>query len=138
MKNVLLIISLFLAAKSFAQTHQEMPLYKNGVPNSIAAPNRENLTFRDNVLRFAKVSVPSLTMFKPVQPNGRAVIICPGGSYSILAFDKEGTRVAEEMNKWGVTAFVLKYRLPDDTTMVDRSVAEAARCPPAEKPIIPI
>lgn len=123
MKNVLLIISLFLAAKSFAQTHQEMPLYKNGVPNSIAAPNRENLTFRDNVLRFAKVSVPSLTMFKPVQPNGRAVIICPGGSYSILAFDKEGTRVAEEMNKWGVTAFVLKYRLPDDTTMVDRSVA---------------
>jgi acetyl esterase/lipase len=51
------------------------------------------------------------------------VIICPGGGYSILAFDKEGTRVAEEMNRWGVTAFVLKYRLPDDTTNIDRSLA---------------
>jgi len=51
------------------------------------------------------------------------VIICPGGAYTILAFDKEGTRVAEEMNKWGVTAFVLKYRLPDDTTNIDKSMA---------------
>jgi acetyl esterase/lipase len=51
------------------------------------------------------------------------VIICPGGSYAILAFDKEGTRVAEEFNKWGVTAFVLKYRLPDDSINIDRSLA---------------
>jgi acetyl esterase/lipase len=47
----------------------------------------------------------------------------PGGSYLILAFDKEGTRVAEEFNKWGVTAFVLKYRLPDDSINIDRSLA---------------
>ncbi|MFZ9586984.1 MAG: beta-ketoacyl synthase N-terminal-like domain-containing protein, partial [Crocinitomicaceae bacterium] len=39
------------------------------------------------------------------------------------AFDKEGTNVAEEFNKWGVTAFVLKYRLPDDSTMIDKSIA---------------
>jgi len=69
------------------------------------------------------VSVPTLTIFKAAKPNGKSIIICPGGGYSVLAFDKEGTRVAEEMNRWGVTAFVLKYRLPDDTTMVDRSVA---------------
>jgi acetyl esterase/lipase len=51
------------------------------------------------------------------------VIICPGGGYSILAFDKEGTRVAEEMVRWGVTAFVLKYRLPDDSSNIDKSLA---------------
>jgi acetyl esterase/lipase len=118
-----LISTLLLGVNSFAQNNQEMPLYKNKVPNSIAAPNKESLTFKDNVLRIAKVSVPSLTMFRPAQPNGKAVIICPGGAYAILAFDKEGTRVAEELNKWGVTAFVLKYRLPDDTTMSVRSLA---------------
>ena len=109
-----------------AFSHQqpiEMPLYKNGVPNSTGAANKENSATRDNVTSIAKVSVPTLTFYKAAKPNGRSVIICPGGAYSILAFDKEGTRVAEEMNRWGVTAFVLKYRLPDDTTMIDRSIA---------------
>jgi len=98
-------------------------LYKNAVPNSTGAPDKENSTFRDNVTRIAKVSNPTLTVFKAAKPNGKAVIICPGGGYSILAFDKEGTRVAEEMNRWGITAFVLKYRLPDDTTNIDKSLA---------------
>jgi len=79
-----------------------MPLYKGKVHNSIAAPNKENLTFRDNILRIAKVSVPSLTMFKPGQPNGKAAIICPAGAYAILAFDKEGTKIAEEFTKWAL------------------------------------
>jgi len=102
---------------------QMIPLYKDGVPNSKPVPDKENSTFRDNVTRIAKVSNPSLTIFKPAKPNGKAVIICPGGGYSILAFDKEGTKVAEEMNRWGITAFVLKYRLPDDTSQVDKSLA---------------
>jgi len=102
---------------------QEIPLYKNGVPNTTGAPDKENATFRDNVTRIAKVSKPTLTVFKPAKPNGKAVIICPGGGYSILAFDKEGTRVAEEMNRWGITCFVLKYRLPDDTSNIDKSLA---------------
>lgn len=99
-----------------------IPLYKI-VPNNKAVPDKENFTVRDNVTRIAKVSNPTLTVFKPEKPNGKSVIICPGGGYLILAFDKEGTRVAEEFNKWGVTAFVLKYRLPDDSNNVDRSLA---------------
>ena len=98
-------------------------LYKDAVPNNKLVADKENSTTRDNVTRIAKVSNPSLTMFKPAKPNGKAVIICPGGGYSILAFDKEGTRVAEEFNKWGVTAFVLKYRLPDDSINIDKSLA---------------
>jgi len=123
MKFLLLLIPVLLISTLHAQTGKEMALYKNAVPNSKAAPNKENSTFKDNVTRIAKVSVPTITMFKPAQPNGRSVIICPGGAYAILAFDKEGTRVAEEFNKWGITAFVLKYRLPDDTTNIDRSLA---------------
>jgi pectinesterase len=105
------------------KTAQVIPLYSNEIPNSKPAPDKENWVTRDNVTRVAKVSHPTLTIFKPAKANGRSVIICPGGGYSILAFDKEGTKVAEEMNRWGITAFVLKYRLPDDTTNIDRSLA---------------
>ncbi len=115
--------TVFFTINATAQSVTEMPLYKNGVPNSLSAPNKETSTFKDNVTRITKVSVPALTMYKPANPNGMSVIICPGGGYGILAFDKEGTKVAEEMNKWGVTAFVLKYRLPDDTTNIDKSLA---------------
>jgi acetyl esterase/lipase len=121
MKLVLLISSFMVATVVHAQ--QEMPLYSGAVPNSKPARNKETAVSKDNVLRISKVSVPTLTVYKPANPNGMSVIICPGGGYGILAFDKEGTRVAEELNKWGITAFVLKYRLPDDTTNIDRSVA---------------
>jgi acetyl esterase/lipase len=45
--------------------------------------------------------------------SGTAVVICPGGGYSILAIDKEGHRIARWLNEQGVTAFVLKSRLKD-------------------------
>ena len=47
------------------------------------------------VIRLGNVSVPTLSVFKPKQPNGAAVMICPGGGYSILAWDLEGAEVAE-------------------------------------------
>ena len=53
-----------------------------------------------------------LSVFKPTNPNGTAVVICPGGGYNILAWDLEGTEVAEWLNGIGVTAIVLKYRVP--------------------------
>lgn len=102
---------------------QVIPLYKNGVPNSTGAPDKESSASRDNVNRIAKVSNPTLTIFNPAKPNGKAVVICPGGGYLYLTIDKEGKKVAEEMNRWGITAFVLKYRLPDDTTNIDKSLA---------------
>ena len=124
MKKTLYFIPLLFCFYGNAQTVTDMALYKYKVPNSISATNKENLTVsNDLVTRIAKVSIPGITMYKPTQQNGMSVIICPGGGYTILAWDKEGVKVAEEFNKWGITAFVLKYRLPDDTTMVDRSLA---------------
>lgn len=123
MKKLLFMSAVFFAAAVSAQSTMEMPLYNGAVPNSKPAPKKENSTVRDNVMRIEKVSFPTITVYKPATPNGQAVIICPGGGYSILAYDKEGTKVAEELNKWGVTAFVLKYRLPDDTFNIDKSLA---------------
>ncbi len=101
----------------------EISLYNGAVPNNKNVVNKENSTFKDNVTRIAKVSIPTLTIFKAQKPNGKAVIICPGGGYTILAFDKEGTRVAQEMNRWGITCFVLKYRMPSDSSNIDKSLA---------------
>ncbi|MEZ6122781.1 MAG: alpha/beta hydrolase [Planctomycetaceae bacterium] len=64
--------------------------------------------------RIAFVDRATLTAFpaNADRANGCAVIICPGGGYNILAWPKEGTEVAEWFNSIGVTAFVLKYRVP--------------------------
>jgi acetyl esterase/lipase len=69
---------------------------------------------KGDVKRLTNVSQPALTVFQPAEGkrNGTGVVICPGGGYSILAWDLEGTEVAEWLNTLGVTAFVLKYRVP--------------------------
>jgi hypothetical protein len=66
-------------------------LYKT-VPNNKPVTDKENAVTRDNVTRISKISNPTLTVFRAQRPNGKAVIICPGGGYSILAFDKEGNK----------------------------------------------
>lgn len=60
------------------------------------------------------IAKPELIVFRPAQPNGSAVLVMPGGSYSFLAFDNEGVSQARWLNARGVTAFVLLYRLPKD------------------------
>jgi acetyl esterase/lipase len=68
------------------------------------------------------ITKPTLTVFKPAakKRNGTAVIICPGGGYSVLAAGHEGADVAKVFNKAGVTAFVLRYRLPKEECMIQK------------------
>jgi acetyl esterase/lipase len=65
-----------------------------------------------DVKRLGNVSKPQIAVYAPEKPNGTAVVIAPGGGYSILAIEHEGTDVAIWLNKLGVTAIVLKYRVP--------------------------
>ena len=67
-----------------------------------------------DIVRLGDVSTPSLTIYQPPagQRNGTCVLICPGGGYYILAMKHEGTQVAEWLNSLGITAAVLKYRVP--------------------------
>lgn len=66
------------------------------------------------IIRLGNVSTPTVQVFKPSREldTGAAVVICPGGGYSILAYDLEGTEVAQWLNTIGVTGIVLKYRVP--------------------------
>ena len=66
------------------------------------------------VIRLGNVSKPTITVYRaPKDKNtGAAVIVCPGGGYSILAYDLEGTEVCEWLNSIGVTGVLLKYRVP--------------------------
>ena len=65
------------------------------------------------IIKLANVSTPQIAVYRPVdEGNGAAVLICPGGGHHILAWDLEGTEVAEWLNTLGVTAIVVKYRVP--------------------------
>jgi acetyl esterase/lipase len=66
------------------------------------------------LIRLGNVTKPQLHVFLPPKEkaNGTAVVVCPGGGFSILAWDLEGTEVAEWLNSIGVAAAVLKYRVP--------------------------
>lgn len=66
------------------------------------------------VTRITNVSQPTLTVTQPEKGKrtGTGVVICPGGGFNILAWDKEGLEVGQWLNSIGVTAFVLKYRTP--------------------------
>lgn len=120
-------ISSLLAAIGLAQlltmplhAQTEIALYPGRIPNAIEAENQE--TNDKNVVK--NVSKPTLTAFLPPAGtgNGTAVIVCPGGGYGVLVIDREGYRVAKELNKAGIAAFVLKYRLPSDRIMQDKAL----------------
>jgi acetyl esterase/lipase len=114
----------FLMMSSLVYSQNVIPLYNGRIPNAIDVPNEETSEIRDKGIQIvSKVSQPTLTVYLPPIEitTGMAVIICPGGGYGVLAFSHEGTDVAEEFNKKGIAAFVLKYRLPSDETMIDKT-----------------
>lgn len=118
---------LFLFSFMTVTAQQELPLYGNQpIPNSKPSSIAETVDSSGSPVRLSlgKVSHPTLTVYLPPAgtANGTAVIICPGGGYTHLAFTHEGTDVAKMLNGMGITAFLLKYRLPSDETMVDKKI----------------
>ena len=62
--------------------------------------------------RIRQVAKPTIMVMQPSKPNGKAVVVFPGGGYRHLAARKEGSLVGEWLNQQGITAFVVKYRVP--------------------------
>ena len=122
--NNLLIIYLFLVSFLNQAQSVEINLWDSEISGAIENPNyKEVKIYKDSILQStSKVSVPTLTIFKPKIPNGTSVVIFPGGGYHHLAMNKEGYKVAQFLNNLGITAFVLKYRLPDDAIMGDKQI----------------
>lgn len=125
--KLIIILSLFTMVTVSLKAQEVIPLYDGAIPGAknSATYIEETVKGTDGISRVSKVVTPTLTVFSPAadKANGTAVIICPGGGYGILAIDHEGYNVAKRFSEIGVTAFVLKYRLPSDEIMVDKTYA---------------
>lgn len=87
-----------------------------GAPNSLPRTKITDRTATSGFLdRYAtEIGEPLMTVFRPKRPNGAALLIAPGGGYVRVVIDKEGFEVARRVAEAGITAFVLRYRLPGE------------------------
>jgi len=120
----LMVLSFMYLISTIPSSAQLNIFLHDQIPNSKPSINKEKSTTTNGILRISNVSVPSMTMYSPpgLDRKKSAVIICPGGGYGILAASHEGSDVAKVFNEWGIVAFVLKYRLPDDSIMTDKAI----------------
>jgi acetyl esterase/lipase len=116
---------LFLAAAAFTLSAQVIAIWPKGAPAGHpdappdTKPEADTTTAKDNLIagkpliRLGHVTNPTLTIYPPKGNNsGAAVVVFPGGGYSILAMDLEGTEVCDWLTSSGITCAVLKYRVP--------------------------
>lgn len=90
--------------------HKQIEIWPGAAPSAIPAPGPESLTGKEAV---NNVTRPTITVYSPKGKNtGAAVIVFPGGGYKLLAIDLEGTEICEWLTSIGVTAILLKYRVP--------------------------
>jgi len=106
-----------ISMMTFAQT--TMDHYQGEIPNSKPTTNEETTEQQDGITIVSKITKPALTIFlpSPEKVTGTAVIIFPGGGYSVNAISHEGMDVAKKFIEMGVAAIVVKYRIPNDATM---------------------
>lgn len=119
MKTLAIISAILLTASLNTAAQEQIDLYQGNIPNSKKSGIKETSG------GFIKgVTIPKLEIYLPEKDkaNGCAIIVVPGGGYSGLTYQGEGVRTAKELAKNGITAFVLKYRLPDDSTMIDKTI----------------
>lgn len=122
-KLIFLLMNLSIVVAAIGQ--KEIPLYKNKIPNAKKVSNEEKSdTINDGILIISKITQPTISIFLPPteKRNGAAVIIFPGGGYQIVAASHEGHDVAKRFTEIGVTAFVVKYRIPDDKAMINKEI----------------
>lgn len=108
-------------AEDFPPQVQSFPLYGDEpIPNARPGPNEES----DAGGFVRNVSRPQILVYLPakVRANGAGILIFPGGSYAGLTFQYEGVQQAQFFVDHGIAAFVVKYRIPSDRTMVDKSL----------------
>ncbi|MBN2805147.1 MAG: alpha/beta hydrolase [Prolixibacteraceae bacterium] len=123
-KQFIFIVILFVSITAFSQ-EKTINLWSGPVPGSIENPDWIETTDSNNGWTKTRlITNPRLDFYpaKPDENNGTAVVICPGGGYWGIAIDHEGKQTAEWLNSMGISAFVLKYRLPDDAIMIDQSI----------------
>ncbi len=121
MRTLRICLVLLFTVSLTARSQEIIDLYSGVIPNSKKSDVKE-IDSPNGIV--AGVTKPTLQLYLPGKDKstGVAVVICPGGGYKVIVYDAEGVRTAKEFAKNGVAAFVLKYRLPDDSTMVDKKI----------------
>jgi len=91
-------------------------LWPEGCMPGQGAPEPEGtmISENDGKPRIINVSDPTLAVYPADEADAPALVVCPGGGYRWLAYDKEGVEIASWLNSKGITALVLKYRVPDN------------------------
>jgi acetyl esterase/lipase len=122
MKPILCTLMLMGSVILTYSQENPIPLYPNGVPN--AKPTPAAYIEKNDKDWVTMVSIPTITPYFPEKgtANGTAIVIFPGGAYAGLSMENEGSSVAKAFNHFGVTSFVVKYRLPSDDIMVDKTI----------------
>jgi acetyl esterase/lipase len=117
MKYLSISLLISISISCYPQQKELLHIWPGKVPGEIKEKQKPavDTTRKDGVLRYSEVTDPGLEIWTADSKSGTgvAVIICPGGGYSRLAYDKEGTEIAVWLNKNGVSAFVLSYRVPN-------------------------
>jgi acetyl esterase/lipase len=102
--------------------HTQVPIWPGVVPDARSAEpsefttttGKESLVAGRPWVAVSNVSQPTMTVYSPIGKNtGTAIVVFPGGGYSILAIDLEGTEVCDWLTSKGITCVLLKYRVPD-------------------------
>jgi len=125
-KFLLSFLLLVILAHNASSQTTTLKVWPDGIPGSLRSETyfEESTVTGDIVSLYEKVTDPTLTVFLPPaeKATGTAVLICPGGGYGVLAFDHEGFAIARWLNSNGIAGIILKYRLPSDMIMKDKSV----------------
>lgn len=135
-KTMLLASAMLLAAPAWAQ-ESERNIWPDKRPAEVVLKKgkMKQTMDEDDILRIQQMPVPTLQKFPVVKsPKGKVVIVCPGGGYQILAVNHEGTEIAQWLNALGYTAYVLRYRVPDNREGALQDVQRAIRIARAENP----
>jgi acetyl esterase/lipase len=123
MKKVLIFCFILSALGLNAQ--QIIPLYNGDIPNSIPNSMKEiKMENNGTLVGYRSISQPTLEIYlpDPTKTLGTAVVICPGGGYGMESYQLEGTIIANAFLQKGIAACILKYRLPSDSIMKDKSI----------------
>ena len=142
MKRLILLTCIFTSMNILAQKMVDLPFKSDPNVNwSTAEKEYYSDIWETNVI--TNVAIPRLEVFEADQPNGTSVIVAPGGGLYGLSIESEGRDVAKWLNKKGITAFVLKYRLvPTGVDGIqeisDESVNNPAKIGERVTPVLPL
>jgi acetyl esterase/lipase len=126
LKSILAISLFSIGIYNASAQALQLKVWPDGIPGAIKNETYSEKKTETNgeASAFQKVTDPSLYVFLPSaeKATGAAVLICPGGGYSGLAFSHEGFAIARWLSENGIAGVILKYRLPSDLIMKDKSI----------------